>query len=79
MAVGTMYKYLRHCASLLRPIHCTQPLRHTMSTSSPKLQEWLCIFPDQEGAHERRLEVRPRHFEGINDLVSEGSVTWAGA
>ncbi|KAF8242238.1 hypothetical protein K440DRAFT_639372 [Wilcoxina mikolae CBS 423.85] len=50
-----------------------------MSSSSPKLQEWLCIFPDQEGAHKRRLEARPSHFEGVNASVSEGFITWAGA
>jgi hypothetical protein len=36
------------------------PFSRTMaSTSAPEKQEWLVILPDQEGALERRLSVRP--------------------
>ncbi|PQE03730.1 Dimeric alpha-beta barrel protein [Rutstroemia sp. NJR-2017a BBW] len=42
------------------------------STSAPEKQEWLVILPDQEGALERRLSVRPKHFENLKAGVDAG-------
>ncbi|KAI5857198.1 hypothetical protein BZA05DRAFT_387555 [Tricharina praecox] len=75
-----LYKYLRPLTQqlskpLLRPI-----TRATMSTATavPK-HEWLCILPDIPGVHEKRLEIRPLHFAGIQALVADGFLTWGGA
>ncbi|TGZ83161.1 YCII-related domain protein [Ascodesmis nigricans] len=46
--------------------------------SAPKF-EFLCILPDKEGVREKRLEIRPLHFAGLQKLVEEGFLTWGGA
>ena len=86
-----MYKYLLRPSLGISSVlnHRIQPAadpavrRRTMSSEPPKQQlqqrEWLCIMPDQEGARARRLEARPRHFEGVDGLVEQGFLTWGGA
>ncbi|KAI5813462.1 hypothetical protein BZA77DRAFT_346363 [Pyronema omphalodes] len=71
-----MYKYIRPATSFLSKLH---PIRKMSSASAPPKIEWLCILPDQEGARERRLATRPRHFEGIGALVNSGFLTMGGA
>ncbi|KAA8896547.1 hypothetical protein FN846DRAFT_893268 [Sphaerosporella brunnea] len=51
----------------------------TTTSSGDQKWEWLCILPDFPGVHEKRLEVRPLHFAGIQALVEEGFLTWGGA
>jgi len=49
------------------------------STSAPEKLEWLVILPDQEGALERRLSVRPKHFEGLKSGLEAGFWKMGGA
>ncbi|KAL7273483.1 hypothetical protein RUND412_003658 [Rhizina undulata] len=54
-------------------------LKATMSTTElPQKKEWICIIPDQEGALERRLKVRPDHLKGVKRLAAEGFFTFGG-
>ena len=89
-----MYKYLIRPRLGILPVlnRRIQPAgdrRHKMSTEpskqqqqqqqQPQQREWLCIMPDKEGSHARRLEARPRHFEGVDVLTEQGFLTWGGA
>ncbi|KAM3069441.1 hypothetical protein ACMFMF_008658 [Clarireedia jacksonii] len=49
------------------------------SASAPEKIEWLVILPDQEGALERRLSVRPQHFEGLKSGSEAGFWKMGGA
>jgi broad-specificity NMP kinase len=40
------------------PFHISSSINRTMSTEAPKKHEFIIILPDQEGALERRMEVR---------------------
>ncbi|KAF1946160.1 hypothetical protein EJ02DRAFT_450928 [Clathrospora elynae] len=55
----------------------------TSSTAAPApapaaLQEWLVIVPDQAGALEKRIAIRPRHIEGLKG-DREDMWLWGGA
>lgn len=41
--------------------------------------QYLVIAYDNEGALEKRLEVRDAHVEGANKLIAEGKIINAGA
>ncbi|QSZ31717.1 hypothetical protein DSL72_001284 [Monilinia vaccinii-corymbosi] len=41
--------------------------------------EWLVVLPDNEGALERRVSVRPKHFEDLKTGVESGFWKMAGA
>ncbi|KAH8424417.1 YciI family protein [Aspergillus melleus] len=47
--------------------------------ASKAKKEWLCIIPDKPNALERRLEVRPKHYEGVKGFVSSGKLLAGGA
>ncbi|KEZ38753.1 hypothetical protein SAPIO_CDS10784 [Scedosporium apiospermum] len=47
--------------------------------ATAKKTEWLVIIPDKEGVHEKRLEVRPKHFEGIKSFEESGKFKMGGA
>ncbi|KAL2833367.1 hypothetical protein BDW59DRAFT_156864 [Aspergillus cavernicola] len=42
-------------------------------------KEFLCILPDKPGVQDKRLEVRPKHLEGVKPLVEAGKVVVGGA
>lgn len=72
-----MYKY----ASRLRPIlQLPRSLRtatmSTTTTTTVPIPEWICILPDNDGAHAARLEARPLHFERLQKL--SGFITFGG-
>jgi hypothetical protein len=46
--------------------------------ATAKKTEWLVIIPDKEGVHEKRLEVRPKHFEGIKSFEESGKFKMGG-
>ncbi|PGH27757.1 hypothetical protein AJ80_00545 [Polytolypa hystricis UAMH7299] len=47
--------------------------------SAPAKCDWLILLPDQEGAMEKRLSVRPRHFDGMQPRVDSGAWKMGGA
>ncbi|KAI9642908.1 hypothetical protein NHQ30_008642 [Ciborinia camelliae] len=49
------------------------------ATSAAEKIEWLVILPDNEGALERRLSVRPKHFEGLKTGLESGLWKMGGA
>ncbi|CAI7599572.1 unnamed protein product [Penicillium discolor] len=48
-------------------------------SSAPAKREFLCILPDKPGAQAKRLEVRPKHLEGVKPLVASGAIVAGGA
>ncbi|EHK99173.1 hypothetical protein M7I_5005 [Glarea lozoyensis 74030] len=40
--------------------------------------EWLVILPDGEGKFAKRMEVRPKHFEGLTKNVDNGFYKMGG-
>ncbi|RDL37813.1 Uncharacterized protein BP5553_05246 [Venustampulla echinocandica] len=50
-----------------------------MASSTPAKFEWLVILPDQEGALAKRMEVRPKHFEGLKANEATGFWKMGGA
>ncbi|KAE9377721.1 hypothetical protein N431DRAFT_434866 [Stipitochalara longipes BDJ] len=48
------------------------------STASEKF-EWLVVMPDQPGKLAKRLEVRPKHFEGLAPNKENGFWQMGGA
>ncbi|KAL2269178.1 hypothetical protein VTJ83DRAFT_4024 [Remersonia thermophila] len=49
------------------------------ASEAPKKIEWLVVIPDRPGAHEKRLEVRPQHFVGIQAAKESGLYQLGGA
>ncbi|KAJ5229642.1 hypothetical protein N7489_010350 [Penicillium chrysogenum] len=43
-------------------------------SSAPAKKEFLCILPDKPGAQAKRLEVRPKHLEGVKPNVASGAI-----
>ncbi|RAL65297.1 hypothetical protein DID88_000865 [Monilinia fructigena] len=41
--------------------------------------EWLVILPDNEGALEKRVSVRPKHIEGLKTGLESGFWKMGGA
>jgi len=41
--------------------------------------EWVVIIPDHGGVLDKRMEVRPRHFEGLKAGVDKGFWKMGGA
>ncbi|KAI1081212.1 hypothetical protein F5B20DRAFT_537312 [Whalleya microplaca] len=59
-----------------------RPIRIAMapiSTPPPGKHEWLVVVPDKPGTVQKRLEVRPKHFEGLKPLVESGLLKTGGA
>ncbi|CAP99069.1 hypothetical protein E8E15_005471 [Penicillium rubens] len=48
-------------------------------SSAPAKKEFLCILPDKPGAQAKRLEVRPKHLEGVKPNVASGAIVAGGA
>ncbi|KAK6950897.1 hypothetical protein Daesc_007425 [Daldinia eschscholtzii] len=40
---------------------------------------WLVVVPDKPGTREKRLEVRPQHFEGLKPYLESGQFKTGGA
>ncbi|ROV90596.1 hypothetical protein VSDG_07416 [Cytospora chrysosperma] len=49
------------------------------SSSAPRTYEWLVVVPDKPGTMEKRLEVRPQHFEGVTKMKETGAFKMGGA
>ncbi|PSS27133.1 hypothetical protein M430DRAFT_94211, partial [Amorphotheca resinae ATCC 22711] len=41
--------------------------------------EWLVIMPDVPGTIDKRIEVRPQHFEGLKPAIDSGFWRMGGA
>ncbi|ORY65526.1 uncharacterized protein BCR38DRAFT_484938 [Pseudomassariella vexata] len=41
--------------------------------------EFLVVVPDKPGTAQKRLEVRPKHFEGLKAAIESGSFKMGGA
>ncbi|KAI0134402.1 hypothetical protein BJ170DRAFT_679294 [Xylariales sp. AK1849] len=41
--------------------------------------EFLVVVPDKPGMQAKRLEVRPKHFEGLKSFVDSGTLKMGGA
>lgn len=79
--------------SLLPFFHpsCTSYTRRAMSSSAsstpakpaitappPGKFEFLVVIPDKPGMQAKRLEVRPKHFEGITSHIENGTMKMGG-
>ncbi|KUJ12125.1 uncharacterized protein LY89DRAFT_624569 [Mollisia scopiformis] len=47
--------------------------------SAPEKFEWMVIIPDVPGKLEKRMEVRPKHFEGLKTAMEKGFFKTGGA
>ncbi|KAI9044834.1 YciI family protein [Aspergillus affinis] len=75
--------------SLFYPVSfCAKPLSQSLpltlattrrNIASKAKKEWLCIIPDKPNTLERRLQVRPKHYEDVKGLVSSGKLLVGGA
>ncbi|TGO35021.1 hypothetical protein BHYA_0173g00150 [Botrytis hyacinthi] len=55
-------------------------IRKMSSAAAPAEKfEWLVVLPDNEGALERRVSVRPKHFEGLKTGLESGFWKMGGA
>ncbi|KHN93884.1 Dimeric alpha-beta barrel [Metarhizium album ARSEF 1941] len=66
----------RPLGTLLRP-QFPSPVR-TMSSSTPKVREFLVILPDKPGVREKRLQVRPTHFKNMTPHLESGDWKMGG-
>ncbi|EFZ01976.2 Dimeric alpha-beta barrel [Metarhizium robertsii ARSEF 23] len=71
------FRLSRPLGTILRP-QFSSPIR-TMSSSAPKVREFLVILPDKPGVKEKRLEVRPTHFKNMTPHVESGDWKMGGA
>lgn len=51
--------------------------RNTMSTASAA-KEWIVIVRDKPGSYSKRMEIRPKHLEGVRLLEQQGVITSGG-
>ncbi|KAI2625856.1 hypothetical protein GGR54DRAFT_637630 [Hypoxylon sp. NC1633] len=51
----------------------------SVTTPPPGKYEWLVIVPDKPGTREKRLEVRPKHFEGLQPYIQSRQFMAGGA
>ncbi|KAG9239594.1 hypothetical protein BJ875DRAFT_365264 [Amylocarpus encephaloides] len=56
-----------------------QARKMTAIVTPPGQFEWLVVIPDFEGKLEKRMEVRPKHFEGLKTGLEEGVWKMGGA
>ncbi|PSR98961.1 hypothetical protein BD289DRAFT_479756 [Coniella lustricola] len=49
------------------------------SASEPRKFEWLVVVPDKPDTLAKRLEVRPKHFEGMQQKQETGIFKMGGA
>jgi len=50
-----------------------------MATAGPRTYEFLAVIPDKPGMREKRLEVRPKHFQGLTPDIDSGAYKMGGA
>jgi uncharacterized protein YciI len=50
-----------------------------MSSTSASKNEYLVIVPDHANSLQKRLAVRPKHFDGLTPHIKSGSVVFGGA
>ncbi|KAL2788095.1 hypothetical protein BJX66DRAFT_309563 [Aspergillus keveii] len=67
-----------HLATARAPFHSSIPCFFSR-TAAAMSKEFLCILPDKPDAQARRLEVRPKHLEGVKPLVAAGKIVVGGA
>ncbi|OTB09098.1 hypothetical protein M426DRAFT_316390 [Hypoxylon sp. CI-4A] len=51
----------------------------SITTPPPGKFEWLVVVPDKPGTQQKRLEVRPLHFEGLKPLIESQQLKTGGA
>ncbi|KAG4029350.1 hypothetical protein MFRU_016g01040 [Monilinia fructicola] len=61
------------------PTANTRKMSSAAATPAAEKFEWLVILPDNEGALERRVSVRPKHFEGLKTGLESGFWKMGGA
>ncbi|KAI0171018.1 hypothetical protein BJ166DRAFT_517532 [Pestalotiopsis sp. NC0098] len=69
-------------AILRQPVHramSSDASRPAITTPPAGKYEFLVVVPDKPGAQQKRLEVRPKHFEGLTALVDQGIFKVGGA
>jgi len=49
------------------------------TTTAPEKFEWIVILPDQPGKLAKRMEIRPKHFEGLKPNIDNGFWKMGGA
>ncbi|KAK6839783.1 hypothetical protein PG989_015852 [Apiospora arundinis] len=55
------------------------PAKPAITAPPPGKFEFLVVVPDKPGSQAKRLEVRPKHFEGITSYVENGTMKMGGA
>src|SRR2546423_10794585 len=53
--------------------------RMSSTGGTAKKNEYLVIIPDHANSLQKRLAVRPKHFEGLAPHIASGSVVFGGA
>ncbi|KAK9782879.1 hypothetical protein AB5N19_09464 [Seiridium cardinale] len=53
--------------------------RPAITTPPAGKYEFLVVIPDKPGMQQKRFEVRPKHFEGLQALVESGVFKAGGA
>ncbi|CAJ2502810.1 Uu.00g102040.m01.CDS01 [Anthostomella pinea] len=51
----------------------------SISTPPAGKCEWLVVVPDKPGMQQKRLDVRPKHFEGLQPYLESGQFKTGGA
>ncbi|KAI0470703.1 hypothetical protein GGR56DRAFT_140679 [Xylariaceae sp. FL0804] len=66
---------------IARLFHGSAAIRMSSAAAAPPpgQYEWLVVVPDKPGAHQKRLDVRPKHFEGLKPLLESGKLKTGGA
>ncbi|KAK8099179.1 uncharacterized protein PG998_012420 [Apiospora kogelbergensis] len=55
------------------------PAKPAITAPPPGKFEFLVVIPDKPGMQAKRLEVRPKHFEGITSHIENGTMKMGGA
>ncbi|KAK8024221.1 hypothetical protein PG993_012287 [Apiospora rasikravindrae] len=55
------------------------PAKPAISAPPPGKFEFLVVVPDKPGMQAKRLEVRPKHFEGLTKHIESGAMKMGGA
>ncbi|OJD36831.1 ycii-related domain protein [Diplodia corticola] len=67
---STRKTYPKANAGTIRRIHAI-PSQRSMATHGDQKCEWLVILPDQEGASQRRVELRPQHLSNLSKYPTD--------
>lgn len=54
------------------------PAKPAITAPPPGKFEFLVVVPDKPGMQAKRLEVRPKHFEGLTKHIESGAMKMGG-